>query len=76
MPTPRVREYQSYRPPMSSPQCLHCTMPMRFECVVPHQRFGNLDEMRFLCACGAKFVDVVARLEGVAGRIGPRAPCG
>jgi hypothetical protein len=42
---------------------------MRFDCRVPHQRFGNLDEKRFLCTCGATFIDVVARLEDVAGRI-------
>jgi hypothetical protein len=46
---------------------------MRFVCLVPHQRFGNLDEKRFLCACGATFIDVVARLDGVAHRIMPRA---
>jgi hypothetical protein len=46
---------------------------MRFECVVPHQRFGNLDERRFRCICGATFIDVVARLECAAGRIMPCA---
>ena len=73
MPTQRVREYRSYRPPMSSPDCPHCTRPMRFEGLVPHQRFGNLDERRFLCDCGAKFIDVVARLEDAAIGFTPRA---
>jgi hypothetical protein len=73
MPTQRVREYHSYRPSMSSPDCPHCATPMRFVCLVPHQRFGNLDEKRFLCACGATFIDVVARLDGVAHRVMPRA---
>src|SRR5882757_8827436 len=73
MPTQRVHEYQSCCPPMSSPHCPHCMLPMRFECVVPHQRFGNLDERRFLCACGAKFIDVVVRLESVAVLVTPNS---
>jgi hypothetical protein len=34
---------------------------MRFVCIVPHQRFSNLDEWRFACDCGERFIDVVAR---------------
>jgi hypothetical protein len=34
---------------------------MRFVCIVPHQRFSNLDEWRFTCDCGETFIDVVAR---------------
>jgi hypothetical protein len=34
---------------------------MRFVCIVPPQRFSNLDEKRFACDCGETFIDVVAR---------------
>jgi hypothetical protein len=57
-----ARSRVSYSPPPAADRrCPHCATPMRFLFVGPHQRFGNLDARRFLCACGETFIDVVAR---------------
>jgi hypothetical protein len=61
MPTPRVPEHHPHEPALRPPDCPRCTTLMRFVCIVPHQRFSNLDEWRFACDCGETFIDVVAR---------------
>jgi hypothetical protein len=61
MTTPRVAELHPHQYVPRPPDCPQCATLMRFVCVVPHQRFNNLDERRFACDCGETFIDVVAR---------------
>jgi hypothetical protein len=37
--------------------------PMSLAGILPHERFRNLEEQRFVCQCGACTSDVVARLD-------------
>ena len=61
MPILRVPEHRPHQPVLRPPDCPQCAALMRFVCIVPHQRFSNLDERRFACDCGETFIDVVAR---------------
>jgi transposase-like protein len=52
------------QPLLRAPECPRCTMTMRLICIVPHDRYRNLDERRFRCeVCPETFSDTAARLD-------------